>query len=122
MAQIVKNLPTMQETWVQSLGWENSLEKGMATHSSILAWEIPWTEGYIYTHYTGVSHRALLQGVFPTQGPNLHLFCLFHRQAGSLPLVPPMLSATSQGSPWGLQGTSAIDLTSQTLNLFPRAP
>ena len=44
MAQIVKNLPAMQETWVQSLGWEDPLEKGMATHSSILAWRIPWTE------------------------------------------------------------------------------
>ena len=44
MAQLVKNLPAMQETWVQSLGWEDPLEKGMATHSSILAWEIPWTE------------------------------------------------------------------------------
>ena len=41
---MVKNLPAMQETWVQSLGQEVSLEKGMATHSSILAWEIPWTE------------------------------------------------------------------------------
>ena len=44
MAQIVKNLPAMQETWVQSLGQENPLEKGMATHSSILTWKIPWTE------------------------------------------------------------------------------
>ena len=44
MAQTVKNLPAMQETQGQSLGWENSLEKGMATHSSILAWRIPWTE------------------------------------------------------------------------------
>ena len=41
---MVKNLPTMQETRVQSLGQEDPLEKGMATHSSILAWEIPWTE------------------------------------------------------------------------------
>ena len=41
---MVKNQPAMQETWVQSLGREDSLEKGMATHSSILAWEIPWTE------------------------------------------------------------------------------
>ena len=40
-AQMVKNLPAMQETWVQSLGWEDSLEKGMATHCSILAWRIP---------------------------------------------------------------------------------
>ena len=44
MAQTVKNLPAIQETWVQSLGQEDPLEKGMATHSSILAWEIPWTE------------------------------------------------------------------------------
>ena len=44
MAQMVKNLPAMQETWFRSLGWEDPLEKGMATHSSILAWRIPWTE------------------------------------------------------------------------------
>ena len=43
MAQSVNNLPAMQETQVQSLGWEDTLEKGMATHSSILAWRIPWT-------------------------------------------------------------------------------
>ena len=43
MAQTVKNLPAMQEIWVLSLGRENPLEKGMATHSSILAWRIPWT-------------------------------------------------------------------------------
>ena len=41
---MVKNLPAMQETQVQSLGWEDPLEEGMATHSSILAWRIPWTE------------------------------------------------------------------------------
>ena len=44
IAQSVKNLPAMQETWVQSLGWEDPLEKEMSTHSSILAWEISWTE------------------------------------------------------------------------------
>ena len=44
VAQSVKNLPAMQETWVQSLGREESLEKEMATHSSILVWEISWTE------------------------------------------------------------------------------
>ena len=44
MAQMVKNLPELQETQVQSLGQEDPLEKGMATHSSILAWRIPWTE------------------------------------------------------------------------------
>ena len=44
MAQMIKNLPAVQETCVQSLGQEDPLEKGMATHSSILAWRIPWTE------------------------------------------------------------------------------
>ena len=43
VAQLVKNLPAMQETLVRFLGWENPLEKGKATHSSILAWRIPWT-------------------------------------------------------------------------------
>ena len=43
VAQLVKNLPAMQETWVQSLGWKDPLENGKATHSSILAWRIPWT-------------------------------------------------------------------------------
>ena len=45
VAQLVKNLPAMQETWVPSLGWEDPLEKGTATHSSILAWRISRTEG-----------------------------------------------------------------------------
>ena len=44
VAQLVKNPPAMRETWVRSLGWEDPLEKGKATHSSVLAWRIPWTE------------------------------------------------------------------------------
>ena len=44
MAQTVKNLPAMKETWVQSLAQEDPLEKGMASHCSILSWRIPWTE------------------------------------------------------------------------------
>ena len=43
VAQLVKNPPAMRETWVQSLGWEDPLEKGKAIHSNILAWRIPWT-------------------------------------------------------------------------------
>ena len=43
MAQLVKNLPALWETSIQSLGWEDPLEKGKATHASILAWRIPWT-------------------------------------------------------------------------------
>ena len=58
VAQMVKNLPAMWETWVQSLGWEDPLEKGTATHSSILAWRIPWTEqpGRLYSPW---GHREL---------------------------------------------------------------
>ena len=44
VAHLAKNLPAMQETWVQPLGWEDSVEEGMATYPSILAWRIPWTE------------------------------------------------------------------------------
>ena len=44
VSQIVKNLPARQEAWVQSLYWEDPLKKEMVTHSSIIAWEIPWTE------------------------------------------------------------------------------
>ena len=43
VAQVVKNPPAMRETWVRSLGWEDALEKGKATHSGIVAWRIPWT-------------------------------------------------------------------------------
>ena len=44
VAQMVKNLPTMQKTWIRSLGQEDLLEKGMATYASVLAWRIPWTK------------------------------------------------------------------------------
>ena len=78
VAQMVKNLPAMLETWARSLGWENPLEEGMATHSSILAWRTPWTEepgglqsmgsqsqtrlrDRAHTH-TLISHRAYVLG------------------------------------------------------------
>ena len=51
---VFKNLPPMQETWVQSLGWEVSLEKGMATHSGVTAWRIPWTEEFGGLQSTGL--------------------------------------------------------------------
>ena len=57
VTQTVKNLPAMQETQARSLGWEDTLEKGMDTHSSILAWEIPWTEEPGSLHSIG-SRRA----------------------------------------------------------------
>ena len=54
MAQRLKCLPAMWETWVQSLGWKDSLEKEMTTHSSILAWRIPWTEVCDIVQETGI--------------------------------------------------------------------
>ena len=64
MAQTIKRLSTMWETWVQSLGQEDSLEKEMATHSSTLAWKIPWTEelGVGYVH--GVTKSRARLSVF----------------------------------------------------------
>ena len=58
MAQRVKNLRAMLETWVQSLGWEDPLEKGMAAHSSILAWRTPWTGAWQVTHGLTESDRT----------------------------------------------------------------
>ena len=52
---MVKNLPAMQETWVQPLGWEDALEEGMATHSSILAWRIPMDRGAWWATVHGVT-------------------------------------------------------------------
>ena len=61
MAQMVKNLPAMQETWVQSLGWEDPLEEGMAIHSSILAWRIPMDRGtWQATVHGGAKSRTQL--------------------------------------------------------------
>ena len=85
VAQVVKNLPTMWETWVPSLSWEDPLEKGKATHSNVLAWRIPWTEPSLLQAdslpfeppgkpmNTGVGSLSLLQGIFLTQGSNLGL-------------------------------------------------
>ena len=60
MAQRVKNLPAMRETQVQSLGQEDPLEKGMASHSSILAWEIPWIEEPVGRQSTGSQSQTRL--------------------------------------------------------------
>ena len=58
MAQLVKNLPAMQETWAQSLGWEDPLERVTAIHSSVLAWEIPMDRGAWWTIVGGVAKRV----------------------------------------------------------------
>ena len=57
VGQTVKNMPAKWETWVQSLGWEDPLEKGMATHSCILVWRIPWTEEPWWATVHGVANE-----------------------------------------------------------------
>ena len=63
MAQSVKNLPAMWETWVRSLGREDSLENEIATHSSILAWRIPWTEEFGGLQSTGRKESNTTEGL-----------------------------------------------------------
>ena len=65
---MVKNSTAMKETQVQSLGWEDPMEKGMATHASILAWRIPWTEepGGLQSRGSQRCGNQLLKSVFPT--------------------------------------------------------
>ena len=70
MAQMVKNLPAMWETWVQSLGWKDPLEKGKATHSSVLAWRVPWTVCVVYgvaKSQTQLSDFHLLPRLLPSK-------------------------------------------------------
>ena len=84
VAQTVKRLPTMQETWVQSLGWADPLEKEMAAHSSTLAWKIPWTEEPARLHTVhGVAnsrtrlsdfHFHFINNSWGTKWRNLYLY------------------------------------------------
>ena len=62
---MVKNLPAMWEIWFQSLGWEDPLEEGMATHSSILAWRIPWTEEPDGLQSTGCQELDTIERLTP---------------------------------------------------------
>ena len=113
MAQLGKNPPAMWETWVQSLHWEELPEKGMATHSSILAWEIPWTKKPINTRSprkpknTRVGSLSLLQGIYRTQGSNLRLLhcrqILYHwgtREGPKLQLLQIPILGTSLVVQW----------------------
>ena len=68
MAPLVKNLPAMWEAWVQSLSWEDPLEKGTAMHSSILAWRIPWTVLYMESQRVG-HHRETFSSLLENKSP-----------------------------------------------------
>ena len=61
MAQLVKNLPAIQETWVRSLGWQDPLEEGMATHSRILAWRIPMDRGAWWATAHGIAESDMTE-------------------------------------------------------------
>ena len=92
VAQLVKNLPALWETWVQSLSWEDPLEKGKATHSSILAWRIRWT---------------ILHGVAKSQGFSLHFTftmkslccCCYYSVAKLCPTLCHPMDCSTPGFP-----------------------
>ena len=84
VAQRVKNPPAMRETWVQSLGWEDPLEEGMAIYSSILAWRMPWTEEpgglqSMGSQRVGQTERLSTQSLQAMSSPTLPIYscCLF---------------------------------------------
>ena len=82
VAQLVKNLPAMWETWVRSLGWEDSLEKGTATHSSTVAWRIPWTV-YTWDHKeSDMTERFSLSCTGDGNGNPLQCSCLENSRDG----------------------------------------
>ena len=94
MAQMVKNLPTMMETQVCYLGLEDPLEKGMATHSTILAWRIPWTEepGGLYTVHGVAESDMTEQQILVASAAKLLQLCLT--------LCDPMDSSPSGSVHW----------------------
>ena len=82
--QTIKRLPTMWETWVQSLGQEDLLEKEMATHSSILAWKIPWTEEPGRLQSMGLQSRTRLSDFTHSQCSVLCAVALYLRKVHTL--------------------------------------
>ena len=72
VAQMVKNLPTMRETWVRLLGWEDPLEESMATHSDVLAWESPWTEDLQSMGSQRVGHNWTTK--YHLESPSMYIF------------------------------------------------
>ena len=96
VAQLVKNPPAMRETWIWSLGWEDPLEKGKATHSSILAWRIPWTQstGLQRVRHNWVAFTSL----------QVRWFLIFREQKW-LPLSFHLLIALSKNVMSGAEAT-----------------
>ena len=90
--QLIKNLPAIWETWVQSLGWEDPLEKGKAIHYKILAWRIPWTV-YCIVHGVAKSQTRLSNVGFPGSSAGTKSTC----SAGDSGLIPGCGRSTGEG-------------------------
>ena len=100
MVQAVKNLPAMQETWVRSLNWEDPLEKTMATHSSILAWRIPWTEepgGLQGYSPWGCKELDMMEQLVSAHAHTLKSFPLIFTSEPSLSLLKLVTNTDPQG-------------------------
>ena len=97
VAQMVKNPPAMWETWVQSLGWEDPLEKGTAIYSSIVAWRITWTEGAIRLQSTGSQKVRLDWETFTViiAGTTFDFCVCYHSDADSSYIHDYLLSISS---------------------------
>ena len=90
IAQLVKNPPALQETWVQSLGWEDPLEKGKATHSRILARRIPWTIQSMGSQRVGYDWATFISFHFRAQGPSTSCTDQKQNQQHLYPRIRPM--------------------------------
>ena len=99
---MVKCLPTMRETWVQSLGWEDSLEKEMATHSSTLAWKIPWTEEHGSLQSAGLQRAGHFLSFFQCSPSHYYVMemLLSHKLPSVLKPVFTSLHNTIVRFPW----------------------
>ena len=123
---MVKNLPVMQETWVQSLGWEGPLEEGMATHSSILAWKIPWTGkpggpqsvGSQRVRHDWATNTFTIRGVRKLAGKDQGAFGNSYNGAQSISEVTLVLGSTSVAL---VQGLAPVTLVWNYWSPRPRA-
>ena len=106
VAQLVKNLPAMWETWVWFLGWEDPLEKGTASHSSILAWRIPWTHG-VTKSQTRVSdlHFTSIKIAPPSLAVQIQGWAVLgHKSSASLsPFETPLKGDPSNSAPHSIR-------------------
>ena len=127
VAQTVKNLPAMQETQVQSLSWEDPLEKGIATHFSILAWRIPWTEEPGGLQSMGsqkldtTEQVTLTRGLWwPVSQPTTHSDFSHTELEGSLWLRPSYLREIPCAAPFSTSESSPkLDSCSHNLQEYP---